>query len=233
MNQKSQIPITLKAPSSRTLSDYVADQLRHAILMGQFKPNQRLVEQDIAKSMKTSRGPVRDALKILENEGLVKREAHRGAYVTELSQNDVREIYTLREVLETLAIKFAIHNATETQIRELEEIIKSLGQAVYKDASYTKTTEIDLQFHHALCQISGHRRLLETWEALSPQIQLLLMKHAIWAPDIYKDEAVLWHQRIVEALQKKDLDFALDEMKKHMHRSIEWILESMERENDM
>ena len=78
MFKSSETDDYLTAPSQRILSDYVADQLRQAILVGQLQPNQRLVEQEIAESMKTSRGPIRDAIKVLENEGLVTREAHRG-----------------------------------------------------------------------------------------------------------------------------------------------------------
>ena len=88
------------APSQRTLSDYVADQLRQGIIVGALKPNQRLVEEELAASMQTSRGPVRDALRLLEAEGLVVRQSHRGAFVTELTYEDVLEIYSIRELLE-------------------------------------------------------------------------------------------------------------------------------------
>ncbi len=101
----------LTAPTQRTLSDYIADQLRKAILSDQFKPNQRLVEQEIAESMQTSRGPVRDALKILENEGLINRTPHRGAFLAQITRKDAEEVYTIREVLETLAVKFVVKNA--------------------------------------------------------------------------------------------------------------------------
>src|SRR5574341_1487362 len=90
---------TLFAPVSRTLGDHVIQQLRQAILTGQLKPGQRIVEREIAEAMQTSRGPVRDALKLLENERLVVRYPHKGTFVAWLSLRDAEEIYSLREAI--------------------------------------------------------------------------------------------------------------------------------------
>jgi DNA-binding GntR family transcriptional regulator len=191
----------LTAPSQRTLSDYVADQLRQAILAGEFKPNQRLVEHQIAESIQTSRGPVRDAIKILENEGLVIRQSHRGAFVAQLHPEDFMEIYTLREALETLAIKYAIKNAT------------------------------DMEFHYTMCKISGHKRVLNAWESMSGQIRLVLLKHRLENPQDLRERSVSWHEKIVEALCRRDTEMAIKELHTHMAASFEWV-EAMPRERN-
>jgi DNA-binding GntR family transcriptional regulator len=221
----------LEAPSIRTLSDQIADQLRQAILAGQLKPNQRLVEQEIAESMETSRGPVRDAIKMLANEGLVVRQSHRGTFVAELDLRDVEEIYTLREALESLALKYAIMNATEEQIRELEILVDVMKNLAQQDYSQIDATDIDLEFHHTLCKISGHERVLVTWEALSAQIRLLLLKYRLWDPSDLRVRAVEWHLRIVEAIKKRDVDLGLHELHNHMEISTRWISEFMEEGN--
>ena len=107
--------LSLSAPFSRTLSDQVAGQLRQAILMGRLKPGQRIVEHEIAQAMAISRGPVRDALRILQNERLVVQYPHRGAFVAWLTLRDAEEIYSIRRELEMLAVEFAVKYATDEQ----------------------------------------------------------------------------------------------------------------------
>lgn len=213
----------LTAPAQRTLSDYVADQLRQAIFSGQFLPQQRLVEQEIAESMQTSRGPVRDAIKILENEGLVERQSHRGAFVAQLNPDDFMEIQTLREALETLAIRYAIKNAKNDQIMLLERLVKDMEELAHSKYSPVDATDLDLEFHLMLCKISGHKRVKNAWEAMSGQTRLVLLKHNIEHPHNLPDRMISWHQRIVEALYSRDPDLAIKELKTHMAASFEWV----------
>ncbi len=213
----------LAAPVQRTLSDYVADQLRQAILSDKIMPGQRLVEQELAESLQTSRGPVRDALKMLETEGLVLRQSHRGAFVTQLSTEDLIEIYTLREALESLAIRFAIRQATDSQIDELGKIVHEMEQLAQRDYTQLEATDLDIEFHYTLCKISGHKRLLSTWMALSAQIRLVLLKHRLWNPKDHRERSVAWHARIVASLREREVDQTLKELHTHMAASREWI----------
>ena len=218
----------LAAPTQRTLSDYVADQLRQAILSDKIKPGQRLVEQELAESMQTSRGPVRDALKMLENEGLVLRQPHRGAFVAELKHEDVIEIYTLREALENLAIRFAIRNASPGQVDELGKIVQAMEQLAQSDYNQLEATDLDMEFHYTLCMISGHKRLLNAWVAMSAQIRLVLLKHRLWNPKDHRERSVAWHARIVESLRQGDVNQAQKELHVHMAASKEWIHDEVE-----
>lgn len=213
----------LAAPPQRTLSDYVADQLRKAILSDKIKPGQRLIEQELAENMQTSRGPVRDALKILESEGLVSRQSHRGAFVTELNREDIFEIYTLREALERLALQYIISNATEEQIEELGKIVEEMENLANLDYSQEEATDLDLEFHYTLCKISGHQRVLNGWVALSTQIRLVLLKHRLGNPKDHRIRSVTWHARIVDSLRERDQGRAEKELQKHMAASLEWL----------
>lgn len=221
----------LTAPSQRTLSDYVADQLRQAILAGELKPNQRLVEHQIAESIQTSRGPVRDAIKILENEGLVIRQSHRGAFVAQLHPEDFMEIHTLREALETLAIKYVIKNATDEQISALERLVHSMEGLAKQDYSQGDATDLDMEFHHTMCKISGHKRVLNAWESMSGQIRLVLLKHRLENPQDLRERSVPWHEKIVAALFKRDSEMAIKELHTHMAASFEWV-DAMFRERN-
>jgi DNA-binding GntR family transcriptional regulator len=180
----------LTAPTKRTLSDYVADQLRQAILSGQLQPNERLVEQDIAERMQTSRGPVRDGIKSLESEGLIVRQAQRGALVSQLHLEDFMEIYTLREALETLAIQWVIWKATDPQLDLRSAIVRKMEQLAQHDYTQVDATNLDLDFHHTLCQISGHSRVLSVWDSMSGQIRLVVLKHRLTHPDDLRERSV-------------------------------------------
>jgi DNA-binding GntR family transcriptional regulator len=213
----------LSAPSQRTLSDFVADQLRQAILSDKIQPGQRLVEQELAESLKTSRGPVRDALKMLESEGLIMRQSHRGAFVAELKPEDVVEIYTLREAVENLAMRFAIRKATDEQIDELSKIVYQMEQLAQRDYTQLEATDLDMEFHYTLCKISGHTRLLNTWVAMSAQIRLVLLKHRLWNPKDHRERSISWHARIVDSLRQRDVEQATKELHTHLSASKEWI----------
>ncbi len=215
--------LALSAPSSRTLSDYVANQLRQAILTDQLSPGQRVVERQLAETMQTSRGPVRDALKLLENEGLVVRYPHRGTFVARLTLQDVEEIYSLRVALEMLAVDYAIKHATDEQFNELGELVHTM--AVRADQDYTQfdATDLDLEFHHILCRISGHKRVLAAWETLNPQIRLLLLSHRTLLPADFRERGVEWHRQLLDALRSRDLKLAHILLQKHLAASFQTV----------
>ena len=192
------------APLSRTLSDQVVKQLRQAILSGQLKPGQRIVESEIAQAMALSRGPVRDALKILENERLVVHYPHRGAFVAWLTLRDAEEIYSLREALEVLALHNAIEYATDEQVGELSQVINRMTARQQEQYTQTEATDLDLEFHHTLCRISGHGRVLAAWTALRDQVRLLILTHRILHPMDFRDNAVEWHRQLADAVRDRN-----------------------------
>lgn len=220
--------LALHAPLSRTLSDQVADQLRSAILGGRLKPGQRLVEQEIAEEMQLSRGPVRDALRILETEHLVVRTPHRGTFVTWLTRQDVDEIYSFREILELLALRYALKRVTESQLDELEQLVNVMADQARSEYSQFDATDLDLQFHHMLCRISGHGRLLTAWEALQAQVRLLILTHRVLQPSDFREKGVEWHRRLVSVLRARDLPRAEEILRTHINASYETVVAAME-----
>src|SRR6476661_6655129 len=100
----SNIDDLLAPPESRSLADDIAERLRAAILAGHFDPGERLGEEKLAQKMNVSRGPIREAFVRLEREGLVVTRRNRGAFVAQLTREDLEELYTLRRALEPLAL---------------------------------------------------------------------------------------------------------------------------------
>ena len=218
----------LSAPVNRTLSEHVAERLREAILNKQLLPGQRIVERDLAEAMQTSRGPVRDALKLLENEGLVVRSAHRGTIVAQMTLEDVEEIYSVREALELLALRYAIQRATPEQVDELARIVDRMADMARRDYTQEEATDVDLEFHHALVTISCHKRVLALWEELSAQTRLLLLTHRLKHPMDLKDLGVEYHRRVFEAVRERDTERAAKELHKHLRASFDGIVGSVE-----
>jgi DNA-binding GntR family transcriptional regulator len=103
----------LKPLNKKLLSENVVGAIRQAIFDGELELGQRLVETELAEQLGVSRGPIREALRLLANEGLVVINVHRGTFVAKPTPNDVEELYTLRQVLETLALRRVAESATE------------------------------------------------------------------------------------------------------------------------
>ena len=220
----------LTAPSSRTLSDYVAQRLREAILSGQFKPGQRIVEHEIAEAMQVSRGPVRDALKELEKEHLVGRYPHKGTFVTWLTLRDAEEIYSLREALEGLAVDYILKYASDEALDELDAVIDEMVSRREQEYTQAEATDLDLAFHDALCRISGHTRVQMAWRAVRIQVRLLILSHRILQPSDFRETAVEWHRQLAAALRERNAPLAHVLLHKHIMRSFETVAASFQRE---
>lgn len=174
----------------RVLMDDVVDALRDAILAGKLKPGMRLIEDDLAAMLKVSRGPVRQAIFRLEQEGLVAHEAHRGATVRAISPEDAAEIYSLRTALETLAIDCACRRAGPAEIAAIEAVLTRFRETPRIEISRKIVAELDIDFHDAIFRAAGHVRLYRAWETLRSQVMMfLLLRDAL--PDDYLDS---WHR---------------------------------------
>ena len=130
----------------RTLRENIADIIRKRIIYQELEPGQKIVEQDLAKEFKTSRAPIREALRQLELEGLVNIIPNKGAYVTGISDKDVHDIYMIRSMLEGLCVRWATEHITQEQLEELDEII--LLSEYHMDKGHSdQLTELDGRFH--------------------------------------------------------------------------------------
>lgn len=176
--------------------DDVVDAIRDAILAGRLKPGMRLIEDDLAAMLQVSRGPVRQALFRLQQEGLVVHEPHRGATVCEVSPDDVAEIYSLRTALERLAIEEACRKANETDLSQMAAVLRRFEETPRIEISRKLVAEIDIDFHDGIFRAAHHKRLYRAWETLRSQVMMfLLLRDAL--PDDYLDS---WHRDHLELL---------------------------------
>jgi DNA-binding GntR family transcriptional regulator len=208
----------LALPASRGLSADIAPRLRAAILNGYFDPGERLPEETLARTMGVSRGPIREALGQLEREGLIVIRRNRGAFVAQLSREDLEEVYTLRVAVERLAIQRAVQFATDEAIAEMQAVVDDIAARMARGITEQEAAELDLQFHDLIYRASNHRRLYETWTNLRPQIHVLLLNRNV-AHEDFREFVVSSHQAIVDAIRARDDVRAVELTMEHLHGS--------------
>jgi DNA-binding GntR family transcriptional regulator len=200
----------LDAP--RSLAEDAADRIREQILAGGFAQGEHLVEARIAEQLNVSRGPVREAFKLLRSEGLLLEEPRRGTFVVSLSASDVREIYGVRAAVEGRAARLLAGRKDPAAITELHTLLTSM-EAAAKEGDVTAVYRQDLAFHDALCRLSGNARLHEVFARYVPMLRALLRVDERMQESL----AVVaeQHRPIVEAIDAGDVEAAVACAERH------------------
>jgi DNA-binding GntR family transcriptional regulator len=154
----------------KPLREIVFTTMREAIINGDFKPGQRLMEVQLAEQMGVSRTPVREAIRKLELEGLVVMVPRKGAYVAGLSSEDVKEVLEIRAVLEGLAASLAAKNASDADIEQLQEIVEKFKNAA-EEKDVVRLINFDSDFHDVMYRASKNKKLIQLISALREQVQ--------------------------------------------------------------
>ncbi len=136
----------------------VGETIRRALLEGRFRPGQPLSEVALASEMNVSRGPVREALLVLAQEGLVSHSQNYGFSVLEFNEQDRTEVQQVRLPLEVLALELAIPNITSSDVQTLDTLADQMAQS-YRERRYIECTQADLDFHSLIWERSRNKRL--------------------------------------------------------------------------
>ena len=156
-----------QAPEFRPLRHDAYAALYEAILLGHLPPGERLVEAEIARQMGISRGPLREAIRQLEQDGLVEYRPRRGAVVAELTRERVLDAYSARVELEGFAARLAAQRMTPADTARLAGLCDVM-QRCAEHGDSAGLLQADVKFHQAICEISGNRVLLRLWTSLGP-----------------------------------------------------------------
>jgi len=192
----------------RSIEDDIISRLRDAIVSGQFPPGTHLNESEIAKQMEVSRIPIREAIKKLEQEGLVVRQPNKGVYVISFTEQDVRETFSLRARLESMAFEWAIPNITNEDLAQLRALVKEQETAI-AERRYDELARLDMRFHELICLKAGHSRLLKIWYELHAQGQMLLNLRFRLLPDYTPKTVTEDHLKILDAIERGDVHSAV------------------------
>ena len=201
-------------------------QIKEAIQSRKLRPGDRIVEAELAREMGISRFPIREAISSLEKEGTLVTLPFKGTYVTQFDEKDLEELYTLRSALEELAIRLLMEKITSEKIRNLESILTTMEQATHK-GKVGRLIFGDMQFHQAICELSGHRRLLEIWLTLKDQLTsfIALEEHSYGGPDRLLET----HYPLIEAIKKGDRSLAEKRMREHLFEALQIVKEALRK----
>jgi len=150
--------LVLQSDDFLPLRDVVFNTLRQGILKGQLKPGERLMEIHLANQLGVSRTPIREAIRMLELEGLVIMLPRKGAQVASISKQDLRDVLELRKALDTLAISLACERITPDVLARLKAAAQEFS-LVTKTKDFTRIAEADVAFHDIIHEASGNKRL--------------------------------------------------------------------------
>jgi DNA-binding GntR family transcriptional regulator len=217
----------LSAPLNRGLASDVAGRLRTAIVHGHFAPGERLREETLARQLSVSRGPIREALSQLEREGLVVIQRNRGTFVARLKREDAEELYSLRLVLERLAVARAIQHGTPEQFAVMQQIVDTMDNYTARGITEQEAAELDVQFHELLYLASAHRRLHECWVNMRRQIHILLLSRNVANAD-FRIMTGSAHQVILDALRNHDEALARELIDDHLRGSYDRVIAALD-----
>jgi GntR family transcriptional regulator of gluconate operon len=197
------------------LGSRVAADLREAIVLGEIPASQHLVEAELALRYGVSRGPIRDAFKILHAEGLVENQ-RQGVIVTGIGVEDINEIYSLRGILEELAIRLVMEKGSAISLDALEHAVQDMMQAAV-EKNPEKFGLADIDFHNALCLLSGHRRLADVWKQYK-EIMMTLLRLTIFQNNNLDVNAAR-HMEFFELIKTGNYALAQKELAEHLEGS--------------
>lgn len=204
-----------------SVGDYAKKYIRRLILENELRPGEHVTEEKIARRLKISRPPIREAFKSLEENGLLERKARRGVYVSEINEKDLCECFMLRMALYGLAIRMCVKNITSKDTSRLEKILSRMQLCVNNDCpDIHKYQSLNRLFHNTTIDIAKYDRLKKFCAALDDQMcrySYLPLKSKSYLLASYK-----YHQRILCAIKLKDIETALKLNEAHIEKGLEF-----------
>jgi DNA-binding GntR family transcriptional regulator len=205
-----------KPPKNSLLHIEVINEIINAIVAGDLKPGDRIIEQHIAEQMQISRAPVREAIRELVAHDILQFLPRKGAYLAPLEPQGIRDVYLLRSCLEGMAARLAATRLTSADLVELYHLNSKMENAT-RENDATGFVECDLGFHDLICQKSGHAHLVKIIEGVRIQTRLFMIMskwHLVAHSQLNREMNA--HLPILEAFKNKDEEAAELEMRKHI-----------------
>ena len=218
-----------RAPLVRNASAAATELIREAIIDGRLPPGQRLKEEELARELGISRTPVREALLILQTEGLVDAEPNRGAVVRSHDAGDLEDLYALRALLEGYAARRAAANVTEGTIAELWTSCERFEALIEGDVQ--ELVKENLFFHSTILDTAQSRRV---GELIRKVIELpLVYRSYIWYSVDQRRISAHYHRQITKALESRDGERAELVMKEHVFEARDVLVSHVREQEEL
>ena len=200
------------------LRDVVFKTLRQAILKGELEPGERLMEIQLAERLGVSRTPIREAIRMLEQEGLAVTTPRKGAEVAKMTLKDMEDVLEIRDALDELAVRIACQKISDEQLKQLEDM-KELFEKSTQTGNVKKIAEADVTFHDVIYEATGNPKLVTLLNNLREQVYRYRVEY-IKDPKNYPT-LIAEHEAILESLKNRDVKNAVEAMHVHVANQAE------------
>lgn len=199
-----------------SLRNKVFKYIKAQIINGNYSPGESLVESKLAEDLGVSRTPIREAIRLLELEGLVETTPNKGAVVLGITRKDVEDIYAIRQLVEGLAARWAAENITEHDKKEMQKIL-DLMEFYAQRGNIDEVADLDNEFHHAIYKASGSKILNLTLSNLHQYVQLARLE-SLKIPN-RPEKTIAEHRAILDSFQAGDPDRAEAAVTEHVRQA--------------
>lgn len=197
--------------------DEIRNAIKKAIMLGELKPGDRIIETRWARELGVSQSPVREAIRELEMIGLVENIPYQGCFVRKVTKKDMKDSYKVRQHLEMLGVQGAVEHVNEEQIQEIYSILKEMEHAA-EDNDFDLYIKKDVLFHKKIVAISKNDILLRSWEQCNIHDLTYI---GTWISHHTLEQLSVRHEGLYEAIAARDTERASRELTRHFEQLME------------
>ena len=212
------------------LRDVVFNTLRHAILRGEFKPGERLMEIQLANKLGVSRTPIREAIRKLELEGLVIMIPRKGAEVADITEKSLRDVLEVRKALEELAVQLACEKITQEELEELEKAGENFKKVLNRSKDITEVAEADVRFHDVIYMATDNQKLIHLLNKLREQMYRYRVEY-LKNPDVH-EQLIQEHEEIVYHIKRREKAEATAVTCQHIDNQVSAVTDKIRTKNN-
>jgi DNA-binding GntR family transcriptional regulator len=201
----SQLKIKTDLSATKLMSEEIADILRENIISGNIDQGEKVNEYQVAKLLNISRPPIREAFRLLAAEGLITLVPRKGAFVSKMTPQEVKEIYEMKSMMESFAVRLAIPIINEKEVSELDSILRLMEEKI-KENNFKQIQRLNIEFHRKMIEMSKNQKLVYFYESIILPIRryqrIGLSAPASWETSLQE------HRDIVEAIRSRNIELA-------------------------
>lgn len=220
--------LDLKIDEYLPLREVVFNTLRNAIIQGEFQPGERLMEVTLANKLGVSRTPVREAIRMLELEGLVVMIPRRGAEVASITVKDLKDALEVRMAIEALSVRLACERIDEAGKEELKKVCIAFREAI-NSKLVPAIVQSDESFHNTIYKLSKNQRLINIAQNLREQVYRYRVEYV--KDFSYHEKLVVEHDKITMAILKGDVETAETIMNEHIYNQEQIVIKNVTNGN--
>jgi DNA-binding GntR family transcriptional regulator len=199
--------------------------VRDAIVTLEFAPGMQMVETRLAEQLEISRAPLREALRELENEGLVESIPFKGTFVAPLAEKDLRDLLFVRKILETAAAEVACSTGSDEDVAKVKEMAGHMW-TVGTEHGLEWQVDLDMAFHRSILQMTKSELLLQMWDSLDSRIRRwMIFKDRALSPSLSVEQ----HMTIANAIAERRAGSAVKAVEEHLKAVVEVLLQKVQR----